>query len=219
MKLVEVYCAQVFLTSLCHEYPHLYFGMYNLSNRKQDMHDLMISFSEALGFQWYKPNQDPQTLQDRNFKNQRADLEKAMESLANVFADAELVFIPRQDDAHDDHVVTAKLALSMFRSATLLEYEVKEFRRRPFRPSIAVDVGQLSNTELKVDAMRFLNSGKSSFAEKKAGLLSEGFRRFFGGDVPKMFNKDYILGKMRLRAAEIRSEVQYAEAFASDIMI
>jgi LmbE family N-acetylglucosaminyl deacetylase len=218
MLLHEVYGAQVACASLCSHYPHPYFGQYILKDRTGELHAFCAELCGELGFTWIDDGLRNANLADRAFPAALNEVEKSVEALWNVYRDADLVFIPRQDDAHEDHVLTAKTVLKRFRRATILEYEVKEFRRVPFQPSLVVDVTRVSRRGLAIGEHR-LEPGHY-FAEKKAFLLEKGFGiAFLRGKLPSIFERYSTLGRMRVRSAESSGEPRFAEAFATEILI
>ena len=219
MLLHEVYGAQVVCTSLCTHYPHLYFGYYDLMHRTGELNDFCRRLCRKLGFAWIEDGVPRGAhLADRGFPQSDHDLRQSIHELWLRYRDADLVFVPRQDDAHEDHVLTARTVLARFRRATILEYEVKEFRRVPFQPSLVVDVTRKSRRRLEIDERNVFEPG-GSFAEKKAFILENGFGSFLRGELPRTFETVSTLGRMRVRSSESSGEPAFAEAFATEILI
>jgi hypothetical protein len=223
MLLKEVYGAEVHCTSLCNNYSHPYFDRYDLKDIKH-LHDNLGLLCEALDFRWVPSDAgnhpDRGDLEDRAFMKNLPCLQDRVGTLLEMYQDADLLFIPRQDDVHDDHVATARAFLSQFRRALVLQYEIKDFRQAPFRPSLIVNVGGRSRAALEFPGLgEIFAEGEGSFAKKKAIILERFFRQMLGGGLPPTFDQDHCLGRMRVRAAESSGEAEYAEAFAAEILI
>jgi len=142
-----------------------------------------------------------------------------MKQLAAYLCNIDMLFIPRHDDdPHRDHIATARAALTEFRGASVLEYEIKDFRRRPFRPNVLVDLSILSNSNVEVHDRKLLTFGKS-FAEKKAAVLENGFRFLNPADLPAAFQREHTLGRMAFRASQSGTDLRYTEAFIGEIIL
>jgi LmbE family N-acetylglucosaminyl deacetylase len=139
-----------------------------------------------------------------------------MQELAEESCHTDLLFIPRQDDLHRDHKVTAQAAMVKFRSANVLEYEIKDFRRSPFRPNVLVDLGLRSNNPIEFNGVSRVNL---SFAEKKAFILEHAFRMMDPLDLPVMVQQAHTIGRMAFRASQSGTELDYAEAFMAEMII
>jgi LmbE family N-acetylglucosaminyl deacetylase/predicted amidohydrolase len=223
MLLSERYKAQVVCSDLCDNYPYPYFGMYEINDR---VHSRIEELCKKLRFKRYDRGWERQknALTDREFPSLLRALSTRVEYLYNKYGDADLVFVPRQDDFHEDHALTSKEVLKEFRRSLVLEYEIKEFRRAPFHPSLLVDVTAKSHQEFTWASHRatrvICKASEVSFAEKKARILAEVFPTIFGSpELPSTFSKDYVLGRLSIRAVEAGLDGTYAEAFAGDHVI
>lgn len=226
MLLREVYGASVCCISLCTDYPNPYFGQYRLKDRTGELNAFCKKLCDGLGFHWVQDLPAPTgNITDREFAGNAHELRQQIFHLWKRYQDADLVFVPRRDDAHEDHVLTARMVLAQFKKSTVLEYEVKEFRRIPFQPSLIVDVSRRSRRELLLDGETIFapaddgTPAAGTFAQKKARILKSGFGAFLKGEVPGTFEEDHTLGRMRVRAAESSGEPRFAEAFATEILI
>ena len=101
----------------------------------------------------------------------------------------DLLFVPRRDDAHQDHRLLAELVPTVWRDALVLHYEI---------PKWDGDLGAVTHY-VPVDAQT---------ARRKVELLEECYPSQRGRD---WWDAETFLGLMRLRGMECRS--RYAEAF------
>jgi LmbE family N-acetylglucosaminyl deacetylase len=104
-------------------------------------------------------------------------------------SDTDLVLVPSQRDAHQDHRLIGELALSAFRNHLVLQYEVPKWD------------GDLGRTNLYVPLA-------DDVARRKVELLHTSFP---SQKVHDWWDDEVFLGLMRLRGMECRS--RYAEAF------
>jgi LmbE family N-acetylglucosaminyl deacetylase len=103
--------------------------------------------------------------------------------------EADLVLVPSQRDAHQDHRLIGELALSAFRNHIVLQYEIPKWD------------GDLGRTNLYVPL-------EDDVARRKVELLHASFPSQKAHD---WWDDEVFLGIMRLRGMECRS--RYAEAF------
>jgi LmbE family N-acetylglucosaminyl deacetylase len=104
-------------------------------------------------------------------------------------ADADLVLVPSQHDAHQDHRLLGELALSAFRNQLVLQYEIPKWD------------GDLGRTTVYVPL-------EDDVARRKVELLHASFPSQKAHD---WWDDEVFFGLMRLRGMECRS--RYAEAF------
>ena len=102
----------------------------------------------------------------------------------------DLVFAPRDDDAHQDHRLVAGLVSSVWRDQLVLGYEIPKWDGDLGRPTLYLPMSH----EVARDKVRFLGKAYPSQA---------------GRD---WWDDETFLGLARLRGMECRS--RYAEAFA-----
>lgn len=221
MLLQEEYDAVITCIDLCDHYPHPYWGFVELTNK--NMHELVKQVCEKIGF-GYDCAWDNKIILDRDFPLRPGELDQRMKAIQERHNDTDLVFMPRRDDFHEDHSLVAKEVLKQFKSCTIFEYEIKEFRRSPFRPNLVVDVTRHSNRELKWNGDEICSTGSVSFAEKKARILSQVFPKILGIQEESARNlralsKQDILARLRVRAAEFGLDGTYAEAFVTDVAV
>ena len=223
MLLKENFGAQVVYRDLCDIYPSPYFGFLNLRYEAATLFRAIGNLCKEVGFTDVRYDCGAEeALGDQEFHVHRRALEAHVDSLYQGYQDADLVFVPRGDDYHQDHVLTAQEVLRKFRDATIFEYEIKEFRRAPFHPSVVIDVGGKSRSRIMwrngADAPIDL-----SFAEKKAHILGNIFPDMLRATLPSSFSREHVLGRMLFRAQEggLTNAIgpAYAESFASDHVI
>jgi len=214
MQLEEIYDAEIHCLTICNNYPYPYFGIYDLKGLELDNLEKDINkLCNQLGF---KHKFLGYNFQDREFTKKFTELTVEINKIHEEMGDAELVFIPRHDDQHEDHILTAKAVSNAFRKSDILEYEIKDFRRTPFKPNTLVNMSRISNKDLRLHN-RLFKSGKS-FAEKKTFLLENAFRMMYP-EKPPAFQKERTLGRLSFRASQSGKVIQYAEAFVSEIVI
>jgi LmbE family N-acetylglucosaminyl deacetylase len=213
MRLRECYNAQIRVVTLCNFYPTEYYDRYKLEGGTLDQlyRDLDILCSK-LGFQ-HEQYQGP-ALQDQSFNE--ADVHSYIKTLDEKSCHTDLLFIPRQDDVHHDHMATAKAAMLEFRGANVFEYEIKDFRRSQFKPNLLVDMGIRSNQSLELGGK--VCSGVT-FAQKKAFILQHAFRIMNPSDLPTVVQKEHTLGRMAFRGSQSGTELTHAEAFVAEMII
>lgn len=212
MRLQEFYNAQIRVATLCNSYPLPYFGRYDLKNAQAELEKDLNDLCKKLCFKHV--SYSGSNLEDQSFSEERVNA--YMQKLAEESGDIDLLFVPRQDDVHPDHMVTTKAAMLKFRSANIFEYEIKDFRRSPFRPNVLVDLGVLSNMSIEFNGDSRVNL---NFAEKKAFILEHAFRMMDPLDLPVMFQQKHTIGRMAFRASQSGIEVAYAEAFVAEVII
>ncbi len=213
MRLQECYDAQVRVATLCNSYPFPYFGRYDLKNARAELEKDLNDLCNKLCFK-HVSSYTGSNLEDQSFSEERVNA--YMQKLAEESGDIDLLFVPRQDDVHPDHMVTTKAAMLKFRSANIFEYEIKDFRRSPFRPNVLVDLGVRSNMAIEFNGDPRVNI---SFAEKKAFILEHAFRIMDPLDLPAMFQQAHTVGRMAFRASQSGTEVASAEAFVAEMII
>lgn len=231
MLLSEVYEGRIVCSDICDHYPEKYFGKYKID---EGVHKRVNALCAALDFWKYDRDWDEGeqgTLIDRKFPSQLEILSRRVKYLSDRYRDADFVFVPRHDDHHEDHVLTTKEVLKEFRRSMVLEYEIKEFRRGPFHPSVLVDVSARSHKDLTwVDhtyrdfttVSQAEKVDPKSFAAKKALILQEIFPKILcdaDAELPVTFSREYVLGRMAMRAEEFGLDRTYAEAFATDQIV
>jgi LmbE family N-acetylglucosaminyl deacetylase len=106
--------------------------------------------------------------------------------------EADIVFAPRLDDAHQDHRVVAEIASTVWRDELILQYEI---------PKWDGDLGRVTHY-VSIDA---------ETAGRKVELLEESFTSQTGRD---WWDSETFLALMRLRGVECRH--RYAEGFLVD---
>jgi LmbE family N-acetylglucosaminyl deacetylase len=102
---------------------------------------------------------------------------------------ADLVVVPWQHDAHQDHRLLGELALSAFRDALVLQYEIPKWDGDLGRPNTYLPLADVT-------------------ARRKVELLDTYFPSQKAHD---WWDEEVFLGLMRLRGMECRT--RYAEAF------
>jgi LmbE family N-acetylglucosaminyl deacetylase len=103
--------------------------------------------------------------------------------------DADVVFAPRLDDAHQDHRLIAELASTVWRDSLILHYEI---------PKWDGDLGKVGHYV----------SLEPEIAHRKVQLLHECFPSQVGRD---WWDDETFNSLMRIRGVECRS--RYAEGF------
>ena len=217
MRLRECYDAQICVVTLCNNYPSPYYDRYELTGTTLvELHEDIKLLCKELGFLHILNTESDLGLEDQSFDEDR--VRRYMKLLAEEAGHTDLLFVPRQDDeVHRDHLLAAKAAIVAFRGANVFEYEIKDFRRSPFRPNLLVDVGIQSNRPITLrDESR---SGNISFAEKKAFILENAFRVMDKKDLPPVVQRYHTLGRMAFRASQSGTDLSYAEAFVAEMII
>lgn len=117
----------------------------------------------------------------------------AVKTLMHDWRDAnpgpDLVFVPRVDDAHQDHALVGSLARTVWRDSLILHYEIPKWDGDPARPNSYVAL-------------------PDDVARRKLTLLDQSFPSQRGHD---WWDEEVFLGLLRLRGME--SRVRYAEAY------
>lgn len=213
MRLRECYNAQIRVVTLCNFYPSEYYDRYKLEGATLDqLYRDLDTLCRKLGFQ-HEQYHGP-ALQDQAFNE--AQVHSYMKTLDEKSCHTDLLFIPRQDDVHHDHMVTAQAAMLEFRGANVFEYEIKDFRRSQFKPNLLVDMGIRSNQDLELGGA--VCSGVT-FANKKAFILEHAFRIMDPADLPPVVQEEHTLGRMAFRASQSGTELTHAEAFVAEMII
>lgn len=213
MRLQECYNAQIRVVTLCNFYPSPYYDRYELKGATLDeLYQDLDTLCSKLGFQ-HEQYQGP-ALQDQSFNE--AQVHSFMKTLDEKSCHTDLLFIPRQDDVHHDHMATAKAAMLEFRGANVFEYEIKDFRRSQFKPNLLVDLGIRSNQSLELNGAVWQGT---TFADRKAFILEHAFRIMDPGDLPPVVQREHTLGRTTFRASQSGSELTHAEAFVAEIIV
>lgn len=118
------------------------------------------------------------------------DTKQALEDLGASYR-PDLVFLPRADDAHQDHRLIGRLASTVWRDSLLLHYEIPKWDADLVPPTHYVAVSEAN-------------------ARRKVALLDLSFPSQRGRD---WWDDELFLGLMRLRGVESRN--RYAEGFFS----
>jgi len=213
MRLRECYNAQIRIVTLCNFYPTEYYDRYKLKGATleqlyRDLNDLC----SKLGFKHEDCDHD--VFIDGAFDEAR--VHRYMKMLDEKSCHTDLLFIPRQDDVHQDHMVTAQAAMLEFRGANVFEYEIKDFRRSQFKPNLLVDLGIRSNENLDLGGEVWPGG---TFADKKAFILEHAFRIMDPKDLPPVVQREHTLGRMAFRASQSGTELTHAEAFVAETII
>jgi hypothetical protein len=101
----------------------------------------------------------------------------------------DVLFVPRIDDAHQDHRLVGQLASTVWRDALIMHYEIPKWDADLIPPTHYVAVSETN-------------------AQRKVALLNESFPSQCERD---WWDDELFLGLMRLRGIETRSK--YAEGF------
>lgn len=117
----------------------------------------------------------------------------AVKDAVHTFRDAgprpDLVFVPRSDDAHQDHRLLGTMAPTVWRGPLVLQYEIPKWDGDLGRPNLYVPLPK-------------------RIARRKVELLHSSFPSQHDRD---WWDDEFFLSIMRLRGAETQS--RYAEAF------
>jgi len=103
----------------------------------------------------------------------------------------DLIFTHWRGDAHQDHRLISELTWNTFRNHLILEYEIPKYDGDLGRPNVFVPL-------------------EPSLHEQKVTHL---FDAFESQQTKPWFDRDTILGLMRIRGMESNSPTGYAEAF------
>lgn len=118
------------------------------------------------------------------------DTKQALEDLGSGYR-PDLVFLPRVDDAHQDHRLVGQLASTVWRDSLLLHYEIPKWDADLVPPTHYVAVSEAN-------------------ARRKVELLDLSYPSQRSRD---WWDEELFLGLMRLRGVESRN--RYAEGFFS----
>jgi LmbE family N-acetylglucosaminyl deacetylase len=123
------------------------------------------------------------------------EVKDILHSFAAGVPDADLVFAPRIDDAHQDHRLLGRMAPTVWRDALVLHYEVPKWD------------GDLGRTNCYVPI-------STELGRRKVSLLNEHYPSQQGRD---WWDDETFFALMRLRGMECRS--RYAEAFEASKVV
>ena len=129
--------------------------------------------------------------QDGRFPAAWLQIKETLELLARDGSSPDLVFVPRRDDAHQDHRLLGELAWTIFRDHLILEYEIPKWDGDLVTPNVYV--------ELPAWAL-----------ERKGRLIMESFRS--QGD-HHWFSPQTFEALARIRGIECRAADLLAEGF------
>ncbi|MGN6205861.1 PIG-L deacetylase family protein [Humibacter sp.] len=135
----------------------------------------------------------------------------AVKDLLHAFRDdnprPDVVFVPRSEDAHQDHRLLGSLVPTVWRGPLVLHYEIPKWDGDLGRPNVYVPVSEAD-------------------ASRKVGLLNSLFPSQHGRD---WWDDEFFLSIMRLRGAEAQHgsgaadstgrQSRYAEAFSAAKLI
>lgn len=126
---------------------------------------------------------------DGRFPSHWEAVKRALEDFRTDIGDPDVVFLPRFDDAHQDHRLLGKLGSTVWRDSLLLHYEIPKWDGdlRPLNQYVEIT---------------------PEIAREKVAILNQSFPSQLSRD---WWDDEFFLGLMRVRGAEIRS--RYAEAF------
>jgi LmbE family N-acetylglucosaminyl deacetylase len=213
MRLRECYNAQIRVVTLCNFYPSEYYDRYKLKDATlEQLYRDLDDLCSKLGFK--HENCEDEVFIDQAFDE--AKVHRYMKALDEKSCHTDLLFVPRQDDVHQDHMVTAQAAMLEFRGANVFEYEIKDFRRSQFKPNLLVDLGIRSNENLDLGGALWRGG---TFADKKAFILEHAFRIMDPKDLPPVVQREHTLGRMAFRASQSGTELTHAEAFVAETII
>jgi LmbE family N-acetylglucosaminyl deacetylase len=117
------------------------------------------------------------------------EVKDILHAFAAPLSDADVVFAPRMDDAHQDHRLLGTMAPTVWRDALVLHYEI---------PKWDGDLGR-SNCYVPISA---------ELGQRKVSLLNKHYPSQQSRD---WWDDETFLALMRIRGMECRS--RYAEAF------
>jgi len=213
MRLRECYNAQIRVVTLCNFYPSEYYDRYKLKDATlEQLYRDLDDLCRKIGFK--HENCEDEVFIDQAFDE--AKVHRYMKALDEKSCHTDLLFVPRQDDVHQDHMVTAQAAMLQFRGANVFEYEIKDFRRSQFKPNLLVDLGIRSNENLDLGGAVWRGG---TFADKKAFILEHAFRIMDPRDLPLVVQREHTLGRMAFRASQSGTELTHAEAFVAETII
>lgn len=119
------------------------------------------------------------------------EVKDALHAFRDLHPNPAIVFVPRADDAHQDHALLGRLAPTAWRGALILHFEIPKWDGDFGRPNVYVPLS-------------------AETAHLKVSLLNEVFPSQHARD---WWDDEFFLGLMRLRGAE--TQERYAEAFTS----
>lgn len=154
---------------------------------------------------------------DTEFPNSWRTIQEHVAQLRRDYQ-PDLVFAPRLNDNHQDHVVVAEAARREFREGQpVWHYEVKQLGQDQFDANIFIDVSGPTGCDDE-EYKRFLaeTGGRDSFAHRKVFILQKCF--ISQANRPCM-NPELLLGFMRWRALQCSRNIVYAEAFNGKVLI
>jgi LmbE family N-acetylglucosaminyl deacetylase len=115
----------------------------------------------------------------------------ALHEFQRAHPNPDVIFVPRSDDAHQDHRLLGTLAPTVWRGATVLHYEIPKWDGDIGRPNVYVPLSP-------------------ELARRKVELLNDSFP---SQHAHHWWDDEFFLGLMRLRGVE--TVARYAEAFTS----
>lgn len=133
-------------------------------------------------------------LRDGYLPDHWTELKTVLEEVAGD-CEADVVFAPRPDDAHQDHRVVAEVATTVWRDSLVLRYEI---------PKWDGDLGKVTHY-VPLD---------TETASRKVELLDKCFPSQVARD---WWDAETFLGLMRLRGIECRH--RYAEGFLAEKVV
>lgn len=216
LRLKECYHAQIHYVAFCDHYA---------KPVKVSLRDEIAASAAMLGCELYqgkKAHYFPDTL----FPDHWQKIQAYVAKLRDLFRPS-LVFAPRLDDNHQDHVVVAQAASREFRQGqTLWHYEIKQHGQDQFKPNIYVDVSGEIQTEDIDEYPDILYDAEpaeyrpskvhNTYAHRKVFILRKCMQSQKG---QPFLNTELILGTMRVRGMQMSPKVDYAEAFEGKALL
>lgn len=132
---------------------------------------------------------EPGDFADGYLPEQWGRVKRRVHEVAADVAVPDLVFAPRPDDAHQDHRMLGRLASTVWRSSTILHYEIPKWDGDLGRPNTYVPLSD-------------------DLARSKVRALNECYPSQHSRD---WWDDEMFLGFMRVRGIECKS--RYAEAY------
>jgi LmbE family N-acetylglucosaminyl deacetylase len=130
-------------------------------------------------------------LPDARLPQYWGDVKDALHAFRDDSPRPDLVFVPRADDAHQDHRLLGTMAPTVWRGPLVLHYEIPKWDGDLGRPNVYVPLSEAT-------------------ARRKVDLLEQSFPSQHDRD---WWDDEFFLSIMRLRGAETQS--RYAEAFSA----
>lgn len=169
------------------------------------------------------------TFTDTQFPVRWRDIQYRVSQLRNEI-NPDLIFAPRLNDNHQDHVVVAEAAAREFRQGQALwHYEIKQYGQDEFPANIFVDVsGRTERHKTDENYQNFLERlgspdpdlepkpAEDTYAHLKLYLLHE--TMLVEKEKPFM-HSELVLGAMRHRGLQTSPNTPYAEAFSGKVLV